>query len=779
MQIKALLLLALISGTSFAWWDASFLYRTQVNISNSGSALTDYQAAITLNTQAPVLAGKMRSDCGDIRITNSTDSILPYWVETACNSTATKIWVKVPAIASGANTVYIYYGNPLATYNNTLGGNSTFDAFDLTSFTEYDPSGHLTVNNATKVSWSGNMYQSTSYLYHPISSRSDVIVDFEYQDTSSQTIAIGFADSTGAVKQVTNGIYAVTYTPGGARGFYIDHATSGTVASSSSYISYGASLYYARFTRIGTTVALHLFSDAARTAEIAGSPITYTDTSAAPVNLFYAISGRAESTGGFAMTGFAQNFRVRKYSSTEPTASIIAEEEALQFTYRKDILLNNTGSALSDYQVNLTIDTAALILAGKMKADCADMRFTNSTSDNTQNWTSSYNYWIESGCNTSATMLWVKVPSIPAGTSTIFAYYGNASAISASKGTATFNLFYADKTGLTGDTGSYAVDSGGWIYRSAASGSYLGLSFPKPSGSWIYDATVKNSAGAYGGGIGIGDGASGVGVTSYGSLIFMWDSGDQYYSYLVPVGYDGFVALNVSTNQTYTLSYSWDGTTLKALRDGTELWNYAYANMANIAYLRLATHQQNALAKNLRVRKYASPEPTATEQQPDTTPPAITIQSPNNTTYNTSTVNVNFTATDDAGFSCTVRLNGTVNSSTCGNYTLTLANGAYVLNVTVNDTSGNANSTQVSFSVTIPAGLQINTTQATTDINGIAAGNISFAFTPGTLRISAGAQETIKEITRSAGVNKIEIRAKITLSGQAVPGKQVTYTLSE
>jgi len=115
MQIKALLL-ALISGSSFAWWDSSFPYRTQVNISNSGSLLSDYQVNISLNTQALVSAGKMRSDCGDLRIVASNDSSqLPFWIESGCNTTATKIWVKATSIPTGTSTIYAYYSNPPTT----------------------------------------------------------------------------------------------------------------------------------------------------------------------------------------------------------------------------------------------------------------------------------------------------------------------------------------------------------------------------------------------------------------------------------------------------------------------------------------------------------------------------------------------------------------------------------------------------------------------------------------------------------------------------------------
>jgi hypothetical protein len=60
-----------------------------------------------------------------------------------------------------------------------------------------------------------------------------------------------------------------------------------------------------------------------------------------------------------------------------------------------------------------------------MRSDCGDIRFTDSDGQ------TQLNYWIESGCNTSSTKIWVKVPSIPANsTKTIYVYYGNSSATS-------------------------------------------------------------------------------------------------------------------------------------------------------------------------------------------------------------------------------------------------------------------------------------------------------------------------------------------------------------
>ncbi|MEM0242889.1 MAG: DUF2341 domain-containing protein [Candidatus Aenigmatarchaeota archaeon] len=59
----------------------------------------------------------MRSDCGDIRFTDSDGiTLLNYWIEpNTCNTNNTRIWVKVPNIpANSQKIIYLYYGNPNA-----------------------------------------------------------------------------------------------------------------------------------------------------------------------------------------------------------------------------------------------------------------------------------------------------------------------------------------------------------------------------------------------------------------------------------------------------------------------------------------------------------------------------------------------------------------------------------------------------------------------------------------------------------------------------------------
>lgn len=97
--------------------------------------------------------------------------------------------------------------------------------------------------------------------------------------------------------------------------------------------------------------------------------------------------------------------------------------------YRTQVIVNNTfnPSSLTDFQVWVSVDTASLIDAGKMRADCGDIRFTDSDG------VTLLGYWIESGINSSNTKIWVKIPLIPANsTKIVYLYYGNPNATSMS-----------------------------------------------------------------------------------------------------------------------------------------------------------------------------------------------------------------------------------------------------------------------------------------------------------------------------------------------------------
>ena len=127
----ATLLVFLIFGTAqAAWFDPSWHYRNRVTVSGSGSALTDYQVKVTLNSSFDFT--KAKSDGSDLRVTASDETtLIPFWIEKwdAAGSQAT-IWAKVPSIPAGGTTIYVYYGNSAST--STSDGTSTFVLFDDT-----------------------------------------------------------------------------------------------------------------------------------------------------------------------------------------------------------------------------------------------------------------------------------------------------------------------------------------------------------------------------------------------------------------------------------------------------------------------------------------------------------------------------------------------------------------------------------------------------------------------------------------------------------------------
>jgi hypothetical protein len=98
-----------------------------------------------------------------------------------------------------------------------------------------------------------------------------------------------------------------------------------------------------------------------------------------------------------------------------------------EFSYYREISVTNS-PAIANYQMKVTVPWAA-----HMKNDFGDIRFIGTDG------TTVYNYWMESKTDGSSAVFWVKVPT--ASTPMFRMYYGNASFITTSDGTTTFDFF--------------------------------------------------------------------------------------------------------------------------------------------------------------------------------------------------------------------------------------------------------------------------------------------------------------------------------------------------
>ncbi|MEM1312454.1 MAG: DUF2341 domain-containing protein [Patescibacteria group bacterium] len=104
-------------------------YFRELVVNNSEPTINDYQFSFEINTESLISLGKMRADCGDLRIKDTDNSTnLNYYLESGCNSTNTKIWVKLPNLNSGDNSFYLHYGDSGLTSESD--GNLVFEFYD-------------------------------------------------------------------------------------------------------------------------------------------------------------------------------------------------------------------------------------------------------------------------------------------------------------------------------------------------------------------------------------------------------------------------------------------------------------------------------------------------------------------------------------------------------------------------------------------------------------------------------------------------------------------------
>jgi hypothetical protein len=487
-------------------------YRRSITINNTqnSNTLTDYQVNVTLNTASLISAGKMRSDCGDIRFTDSDGNIpLSYWIESGCNTTNTKFWVKVPSIpASSTKTIYVYYGNPSATSVSTT-VNTFIREIDgvIGSWNFNEGSGTVAADSSGNGN-SGTLYSGTTVCSNPPTAGCPTWVDGKFRKALSFDGVDDYVNTPllqNNVTAYTIEVWAKTSDASGWKAFVQDRgaANSGGKSLTLSLHAVTAGDGRVRFMVDSDFLTLGVYSNPINDNQwhhIVGTWSTPAGQAISPshfklyIDGIYAVvgtqSGSATSplTGvggtkiarhdawnsnlkgvidevriynrnlteqeisdlynnyGYTTPNYPRKVLVRKFSSPEPTTSFGNEEILPQWAYRRPITISNTqNNTLTDYQVNVIFNTASLISSGKMRSDCGDIRFTDSDG------ITLLNYWLESGCNTTSTKIWVKVPSIPSGSKTIYVYYGNPSATSQSNGGATF-IFFDDFSGSSIDT---------------------------------------------------------------------------------------------------------------------------------------------------------------------------------------------------------------------------------------------------------------------------------------------------------------------------------------
>ena len=461
-------------------WVAEWNYRKPVTVADLGIAITDYQIKVVVPWNS-----NMQADFDDIRFTSNDGSTeLSYWMESKTDSTTATFWVKVSSVPVGGTSIYMYYGN--ASVATTSNGDNTFIFFDDFPGSSLDTATKWTVVTSTGTP---TVSVSNSKLTFTCDSTDEQIrYRAKYGTTSQDTITMAkmsVQTSSGgdsSIRLLSDNLYAHTFgynsTPGGTlvtRAFLHEGVAWGSnlessLAYNTDYVletryNPDADLLYARRdfgswaswarTVNPTTFVPYIAAYSGTSSVIAGS------YNWVAVRKYFTTDptttiGTEESNNGVCGSADGSNFSSAPTVNlcSGGTASVVSGSGPWTWTctgngitdscsankigggwlpgwdYRERIDITNTGSALTDYQIEEVIPYNA-----HMQPDFDDIRFTSGDGS------TEINYWLELKTDSTSATFWVEVPSIPTGGTSIYVYYGNASAETTSDGDDTFILF--------------------------------------------------------------------------------------------------------------------------------------------------------------------------------------------------------------------------------------------------------------------------------------------------------------------------------------------------
>jgi len=295
------------------------------------------------------------------------------------------------------------------------------------------------------------------------------------------------------------------------------------------------------------------------------------------------------------------------YDSETGFSESSAEQGLPGYAKRQPITINSA-SALTDYQVKLTV-----AYDSDMQPDFDDLRFTSSDQ------TTELNYWLESKTDSTTATIWVKIPSLASGDNTIYMYYGNASATTASNGDNTFE-FFDDFLGTTLDTSKWYVVYGSVSLTDStlvvANAEVFSTNYYLFSNDMVLEARLKTSA--WGGSSEAMEFGYTVNVWTYCARM-MFCGSDYRQKYLHRTTGGGYTSYNIpswSANTWHLVRFKAGPTSGKWCIDRSETettitTGYAHPMTSDKIILRTYPTSYTLTADWVFIRKYTATEPTS------------------------------------------------------------------------------------------------------------------------------------------------------------------------
>lgn len=312
------------------------------------SAETTLVAPSALNAMASV-----STTCDDLRFTDSDGStLLNYFIESGCGSASTKVWLKAPSLPAGSRQFYLYWANPTAAAVSNPA--ATFDFYDDFSGTtidtgkwvEGDSYGYLSQNNELIAS-GGQGNFNTSTMYSVANFTRPFIMELKNYLSNAGHMAFGIKDSSAGA---TWGNYPYQFYPYGGTDLRVYEL--GTSRGSKASVALNIWQYY-KLEVLGTG-AKYYVGTAPTAYSLVYDSVFNTTT---PLKI-----GLDNATQQFRL----DDVRVRKYASPLPILTLGGVESGSfsltggTWYSRRLLTVTNSGTALINYQQELTIDTTGV-----------------------------------------------------------------------------------------------------------------------------------------------------------------------------------------------------------------------------------------------------------------------------------------------------------------------------------------------------------------------------------------------------------------------------------
>lgn len=583
------------------WWDSSWTYRSKINISeNSGNDLSNYATSLSINTQGLIANGKMNTDASDMRFIGSSYIYhLPITLNNSQNPTGlidyqTKVNITdqgiLNHIAADGKDLRLFSTQQASPYSEeneipiwvqakTVSSLVFWIKANVSSFSTktlhlyYGNQSATTVSNGTAVF---DFYDDFA---------TNTLSDYNVVDLGTVTPPSSWSIATGRMQETSN-IYThgapdmngtFAYNTNGDWGSSVFEASA--MSTDDDFFGlifrYTGNDYY-RFAwmrqdhtgsgSVGPGRYLHEFSsgtwntiDSDNIAYVTGQWYDFQIImNGSYIEVYVDNSLVLNGTGGGSIAGkvgmydwacqvaYWDNLRIRKIASQEPSISMGIENE--------------------------------------IKAECIEL-----------------SYWIESGVSSLNTKVWVKIPSIPSsGNVAIFMYYGNPNASVRSDGKSTFFRYVNFSSTADGiDGGVSGQDGQGFPsnYEILEAGRTLHIW----GNVWKY-TTMSTLA--------IGDGSQ---ILEFN--ISSLDNGE-----LQGVGISNVISgTDPASTYKFTGSQSWGLAPEVKYSGANGSWQLVSAVLNDFSGTRSyfiwmgdddADGSQNCSFKDVRVRPYASPEPS-------------------------------------------------------------------------------------------------------------------------------------------------------------------------